>query len=197
MSLKTFVKVGNIRNLSDARYCAGMEVNLLGFPFDATSGVDPETFNEIKGWLSGVQYVAEFDTADPNDMLHVIGQSEVDFIQIKRIEWLERVQDIAPTILEVDINEINAVPTNLHLAYVLVSGQEENTLASDQKQDLNVLSESYKVILGTGFTPENVEQILNELSVEGISMNGSEEIRPGYKDYDELADILELLEEDN
>ena len=31
MSLQTFVKVGEITNLSDARYCAGMGVDLLGF----------------------------------------------------------------------------------------------------------------------------------------------------------------------
>ena len=29
MPLKTFVKVGNITNLSDARYCAGMGVDML------------------------------------------------------------------------------------------------------------------------------------------------------------------------
>jgi phosphoribosylanthranilate isomerase len=31
MPLKTFVKVGCITNLSDARYCAGMGVDMLGF----------------------------------------------------------------------------------------------------------------------------------------------------------------------
>ncbi len=31
MALKTIVKVGNITNLSDARYCAVMGVDMLGF----------------------------------------------------------------------------------------------------------------------------------------------------------------------
>lgn len=31
MALKTFVKISGVNNLSDARYCAGMGVNQLGF----------------------------------------------------------------------------------------------------------------------------------------------------------------------
>ena len=34
----------------------------------------------------------------------------------------------------------------------------------------------------------------NTSKVKGISLKGGEEIRPGYKDFDELADILEALE---
>ena len=34
MSLKYFVHVSSINNLSDARYCSGMMVNSLGFDID-------------------------------------------------------------------------------------------------------------------------------------------------------------------
>ena len=53
MALKTFVKVSGINNLSDARYCSGMEVNQLGFSIEPSSPnyTDPEKFKEIKGWL--------------------------------------------------------------------------------------------------------------------------------------------------
>jgi len=42
----------------------------------------------------------------------------------------------------------------------------------------------------------NVESLFEELPLAGIALKGGDEIRAGYKDYDELADILELLEED-
>ena len=42
--LKTQVKVSSITNLSDARYCAGMGVDLLGFPIQEIS---LEKFTEI------------------------------------------------------------------------------------------------------------------------------------------------------
>ena len=37
MSLKYFVHVSSISNLSDARYCSGMMVNSLGFNLDENS----------------------------------------------------------------------------------------------------------------------------------------------------------------
>ena len=43
--LKTLIKVSNINNLSDARYCAGMGVEMLGFSMDELS---IEKFKEKK-----------------------------------------------------------------------------------------------------------------------------------------------------
>ncbi|MFT7424854.1 MAG: phosphoribosylanthranilate isomerase, partial [Algoriphagus sp.] len=34
MALRTFVKINGITNLTDARYCSGMYVDLLGFTFE-------------------------------------------------------------------------------------------------------------------------------------------------------------------
>jgi phosphoribosylanthranilate isomerase len=51
MALKTKVKAGNITNLSDARYCAGMGVDWLGFPADV---VNPDTFKEITNWVTSL-----------------------------------------------------------------------------------------------------------------------------------------------
>ncbi|MFM1835376.1 MAG: hypothetical protein RJA04_63, partial [Bacteroidota bacterium] len=48
--LKTLVKVSAITNLSDARYCAGMGVDLLGFPLGKIS---IDQFTEIRNWLAG------------------------------------------------------------------------------------------------------------------------------------------------
>ena len=58
------------------------------------------------------------------------------------------------------------------------------------------LSNEYPVILGFGINEQNAHSIAKELGLAGISLAGSSEIRPGFKDYDELADILEVLEVD-
>ncbi|MGB3586848.1 MAG: hypothetical protein WBA23_09925, partial [Tunicatimonas sp.] len=64
MALKTTVKVGSINNLSDARYCAGIGVDILGFCFESSHEkfIEPTTFLALSEWLSGVQYMAEFPT---------------------------------------------------------------------------------------------------------------------------------------
>ena len=48
MPLKTIVKVGSITNLSDARYCAGMGVEMLGFNVVAghESFIDAKKYQE-------------------------------------------------------------------------------------------------------------------------------------------------------
>ena len=58
--LKTVVKISNVTNLSDARYCAGMGVEMLGFSIDeaAETYVDLKKFNDIRSWIAGVQIVA-------------------------------------------------------------------------------------------------------------------------------------------
>ena len=61
MPLKTFVKVGCITNLSDARYCAGMGVDMLGFRAveSQENYIKPSQFQEIRGWIAGPLVVAE------------------------------------------------------------------------------------------------------------------------------------------
>jgi phosphoribosylanthranilate isomerase len=68
MALKTFVKVSTVNNLSDARYCAGMYVNWLGFNLEESSPdyLSPEKFTEITEWLSGLEYVGEFENSHPD-----------------------------------------------------------------------------------------------------------------------------------
>jgi phosphoribosylanthranilate isomerase len=60
------VKISNVTNLSDARYCAGMGVEMLGFSIDEDSPnyISPKKFEDICSWLAGVTLVAE--TAQTN-----------------------------------------------------------------------------------------------------------------------------------
>jgi hypothetical protein len=65
--LKTKVKVSSIENLSDARYCAGMGVEWLGFPL----AMPLEKFAEIRNWLAGVQIVGEASGLKPEEISSV------------------------------------------------------------------------------------------------------------------------------
>lgn len=76
MSLKTKVKVGNITNLSDARYCAGMGVDWLGFPIES---VNPKTFAEITSWVTGPQFMIELKAGTVPESLYEYG---VELIQV-------------------------------------------------------------------------------------------------------------------
>jgi phosphoribosylanthranilate isomerase len=61
-------------------------------------------------------------------------------------------------------------------------------------EEMLLLAEKYPVILGYGINTDNVDFLIEKTSITGIALQGGDEIRPGYKHFDELADILELIE---
>ncbi len=60
--LRTRVYAGPIANLTDGRYFASYGVQWLGFQLDplAPDAIEPDKAAEIKNWLYGVRFVAEF-----------------------------------------------------------------------------------------------------------------------------------------
>ena len=86
MSLKTIVKISNVTNLSDARYCAGMGVDMLGFSMDADSPnyIDPKKFGEIRGWVAGVQIVGETTATDPDVIEQLLDTYQPDCCRLMK-----------------------------------------------------------------------------------------------------------------
>jgi phosphoribosylanthranilate isomerase len=202
MALRTIVKVGNISNLSDARYCAGMGVQYLGFSLDPDSEtyMDHETLKSIEDWVVGPSIVGEFFTSDHNYILDSIQRYDIDTIQISNIDMLNGLSKLKlPVILELDISafqsldklsEIMAV-TEDNVTFFLL---EISCNSNIQTEEILRLATHYKVMVGYDIEKESVKTWLDNTDVYGISLKGGTEIIPGFKDYDELADILEFLE---
>lgn len=199
MALKTFVKVSTVNNLSDARYCAGMEVNLIGFNLEKENPnyISPENYKELTEWLSGVQYVAEFEKYSGTEIIEAINEYKVDYIQTADTTQIEGLaQSGLPLILKVNINNLGQLPAALEIDYLLITSDEDG-LSEEQIKKISDVAKHFNVLVGTGITDQNVERIVKETNASGIALQGGDELRPGYKDYDELADILEALEEED
>ncbi|MCE7054545.1 phosphoribosylanthranilate isomerase [Algoriphagus sp. AGSA1] len=205
MSLSTFVKISGITNLSDARYCAGMYVDLLGFSLEKESGkyINPTQFNEITGWVSGLDFVGEFENYEAGDILATLeNYPTVKWIEHDRIEPLTELEGKGyGLIYKMELEEVRRIEVEVaeKLAgsgiYFHVTSAHEKLDEKDM-ESIKIISENCKVILGVGITADNVETLISELNLYGISLTGGEEIKPGLKDFDELADILEALEEE-
>lgn len=200
MSLKTLVKVSNVTNLSDARYCAGMGVEMIGFVMDKHSVdyVSSEKMKEIKSWVAGIQIVGETQSIDYEEVKGFVENYEIDILQIADASLLPQVTDLGKLIiLKLDFeNEDFENYLELYSQFVeffLVDGAELSDFA---KYTLKGYAINYALVLDFGITAENVNSLVEEMPFKGIALKGSSEIRPGFKDYDELSDILELLEED-
>lgn len=193
MQLKTKVKVGNITNLSDARYCAGMGVDLLGFPIGDADGQIPfDIFREIAGWVSGPTFVLEYsDTMNEAELQQVTESTAIQYIQLN-YEQLSRLGSKIdlPIILNSNIPEWLTIKDNLvkyDISYLALS--KDNSVNWKQMEEINK-----KVKILIPYTQiEDIEEI-KSLPITGILLEGSSEDKPGQKDYDHLATALESLE---
>jgi phosphoribosylanthranilate isomerase len=201
MALRTIVKASAINNLSDARYCAGMGVDLIGFDLSARAleSMTPEIYRDILSWISGVTIVGEFGNEKPDLIATRIHTYPVDMIEIDQPAYAPLVNKIGPpVIVRCYVDELEEKWQELadiqdDVAYLLLDTMKQQSMEAI-KPVVSKLSDNFAVLLGGIVSKDNVLSILESLAIKGINLQGGSEIRPGYKSYDELADILELLE---
>lgn len=206
MALRTFVKINSITNLTDARYGAGMYVDLLGFNLDRSSKnfINPEQFKEISGWVSGVDFVGEFSHQFNPDILEILkNYPAINAIEYDRIEELEALVGKGYTLLyKMNLEEVRRIEPDVAntlarsgiLFHVIAL---EDILSEADLEVIKKLAKNCRVILGSGINPENVQKLVDEVGIYGISLSGSDEIKPGLKDMDQLSEILEKLEKED
>ncbi|MFC2123740.1 N-(5'-phosphoribosyl)anthranilate isomerase [Bacteroidota bacterium] len=201
MSLRTFVKIGSVNNLSDARYCAGMAVDLIGFNIDPDidNYLTPDSFREITEWISGIEFVGEFEMDNTRKILDVVKNYQIDYIQVCHLQLLDELSLCGlPVILKIDLGKYTdqtQFKEDLNFARSMVSFFViEGHSDTIKTEALYLLSTDFPFLIGTGISSRNVNELIDNFPINGISLKGGDEIKPGYKDYDELSDILEAIE---
>lgn len=195
--LKTLVKVTGIKNLSDARYCAGMGVEMLGFPFP---DLEFTIFNEIKSWLAGVSIVGEFDIENTDKIMEYVNQYQPDKIQVNEKVDLNALQHLnLPILQKIDISTSN-LPSVLALhAPVVESFVFECSDMSDfegLKSSIETWAAQYPIILSIDLPEDELLEWIDNTSIKGIEIKSGDEDRPGFRDFSDLMSILEQLDID-
>ncbi len=203
MALKTLVKVGNITNLSDARYCAGMGVDLLSFPIAESSAnrVSPEAFKEITDWVSGPKLVGELSGSSLEEIKTSLLSYDLDAIETDNMDLVESIQLLGKEVIyrlaiedESDLDKIKSKLSYLdELAKMIVFTCSKEDLFSQIDEKIMYYGGNLRLVKGFGITKESVADLTQ---FKGLEMMGSPEERPGYKDFGEVMDVLELLEVD-
>lgn len=182
MALRTIVKVGGITNLGDARYCSGMGVDMLGFRVieGDENYISPKQFQEIRGWITGPQIVAEvYGISRSGDLPEILAQYRPDYLELGIDEY---------RILQPEIN----LPVILNIS----SGEQADLIHADfllSRKAESLGNLKIPVLLEVD-DKGKIDDALKSVHVKGIALTGSNEIRPGLKDYQALAEILESLE---
>lgn len=189
--MKTKVKAGNITNLSDARYCAGMGVDWLGFPADS---IDTKTFAEITGWVTGPQFVLELGASYIPESLsdYAVDIIQINYQQLQKSEIFSNHQVIvALSLADWNLAKAELIENKDRIQHLLIMN-----LTGNKNQDINILTEiaaQADILLNLEACPYSLHEIL-DFPITGINIAGNSELKPGLKDYTELADVLEQLE---
>jgi phosphoribosylanthranilate isomerase len=188
MPLKTLVKVGNITNLSDARYCAGMGVDMLGF--NVIEGnpnyVPPSLFQDIRGWVSGPSIVAEVYGATPDTLSTILENYRPQLLECDPATFENlRSQTTLPFLISLADTELMTLPSQANVQYFIVN----DTVPGDK------LTSLHAPILFRVSSADKVAALIKSTYLKGFALTGSSETRPGFKDYEGLSEILEMLDE--
>ena len=205
MALTTSVLVTNVNNLSDARYCAGMGVDMISFMLDphTTHHLERKAVQEIATWLSGVKVVGEFEEASADEINELIEALNLEKILVDKYLEDEIKKIKQPVILKVYVNK-DTIETDLielmelyepAVEYFMICSRDFETIDETNIKFLRDLSNRFHIYLGFGVDHNTIQSVLQEVKPVGIRLTGGSEIRPGLKSFDELEQIFEVLED--
>lgn len=200
MALQTFVKISNISSLSDARYCAGMGVDILGFNIDPSSPecVSETDFKEITDWVAGVAFAGEFHSASLEEIKASLKNHHVDYIQLSNIDLIEHVRLMGKSIIFVikigDASEIEGLKSKLsyldELAEIVILKSDNPELTITLDEYIAFHNGNVKLLKGYAISP------VGEMAkFPGLELEATKEEKPGFKDYGDIMDVLEVIEE--
>ncbi|MEJ0054389.1 MAG: hypothetical protein WDN75_01285 [Bacteroidota bacterium] len=196
MLQKPLIYVNRITNLSDARYCAGMGVDMLGFSVDPGNPdyVSPASYQEMIGWVAGPKRVIEISLTTPVDLDKIIGQYKPELLHVTYPDTKNYTPDL-PAIIEITFRDWEAHGDKLHLLginieYIMLTEFPDGITQED------VVKGPYPVLLLLDKDASDVVHLLDKTSAGGLALQGTREDAPGLKDYDHLSRILEELDEE-
>ncbi len=190
MSLKTIVKVSHISNLSDARYCAGMGVEMLGVGVIPTGEnyMPPPVFQDIRGWIAGPKIIAElYGLSAPAEIETVIDTYGPDYFELDWDEYRKFGHMLPlPCIVFVPGGALKTASEHPDekISFYLVG---EETSCENMSAGLPLLLKISSL--------KSLEKKLAEGCFKGIVLEGPKQSRPGVTNYEQLGDLLEALEE--
>lgn len=213
MSLLTNVKLGEVNNLTDARFASGIGAKFISFNFNPEHPqyIDSEKLKEIAGWLQGPHLVGEWDNQGPEEIQHLSDELHLEYAQLNRFDvtcaqalknliiiqniYLDNCATISEIISQVD--GVRGCVKYFMLTFNNKAAQEKFLAAPANHLLLTEFCRDYPVFFNFQFNKENLLPIIEKYKPFGINLRGSSEIKPGFKDFDEMNELVELLENED
>lgn len=197
---KAICKVSGISSLTDARYCAGMEVDYLGIPFDnqVIGAIDRNLFVSISGWIEGPVWVGEYEGNDFQNILEISDSYGINFWQLSNKDLALKLRilgfKVALKVEDLQENQLKEVLETIRPEFLVLKANPNS--AEDVKR-AKALNERIQVLIHPISGIADVEFWKSSSPGIGFQLVSGEEERPGWMDLSGLQDILENLEVDN
>ena len=199
MALKCTVKISAVNNLSDARYVAGMGVDMMGFQVEShtSNHVTPQQFAAITGWVSGVTLVAELEKLSTGQLDEILQDYAVQAVQVNQPYESDLSQLSLPLIIclkDMEERQVEQVLQDYHAKATHFLLEYSKPLAPEQIHSMLEWAREYPILLSAEFSPDQITTWIDQ-GLQGIALKGGQELKPGYREFDEMADMLILSEQ--
>ncbi len=201
MAFLTKIKLGSVTNLSDARYAAAAGIDYIGFCFDPTQAqyIAPIKAKEIIDWITGSIVVGEFGNQSIQEISDISELLSIDVIELENGCYPDELKTLNQAIIKkLDLeqyteaslkNELQVYASVVDAFHFYVRSHNPNF---DTAHALK-LANDYRIIWGLDTQVSEIKNWIKSQHPFGINITGGEEERPGIKDFDQIADILEQL----
>lgn len=202
--LRIDIQASAINNLTDARYFAAREAKWLCFSLEQSN---TPTISAIKEWVDGIEIVVAFSLQTTEEILEIASFLSLKSIQLgpfynasdaAQISQFQITKEIIVPDpenwqeLDETLRKFNAVSDYLLLDFHK-NGISWKNLQEAHLQKIRDWCTKYNILLSVAFQTDDVDSILG-VGATGIDLKGSEEEKVGYKSFEELDDILDMLE---
>ena len=190
------IKLGNITNLSDARFAAAAGIEYMGFCFDTNNVnyIPPVKAKQIIDWTSGCFVVAEFGNQSIHEIMAITEMLNIDIVEINNhLLPADLIEIDKPIIKKLDLNLLKAeiaLYTTKVDAFHLFASHENNSISAEQ---LKEICANHKIIWGLNTSSKTIKAIIASYQPYALNITGGDEEKTGVKDFDELNDILDVL----
>ena len=201
MSFLTKVKLGQVSNLSDARYAAAVGIDYIGFCFDPTNEnyIAPIKAKEMMDWVTGSHLVAEFGEQPFNEIKDISELLKVDVIELNNSILPDELPALGKAIIKkIDVNQFT--PETLAIEIKAYAGYCDafHLYASSLPEkydcvDMVNLCHAYQIIWGLQLSTHSLLNTLESFKPFAINLTGGDEEQIGVKDFEGLNELLELI----
>jgi phosphoribosylanthranilate isomerase len=187
--LKTKVLAADIANLTDARYFAAWGVDYMSFCMGEGSDtyIAPPQVKEIIGWIAGPTPLLQFKSSQQDEayISWMMESCEVDGILIGGSVDTRMALTSEPILALKEVASDQDMKDLAGIGGIIITNKE-------------VEWEGYagEVFLDYVLSVDEIKQLLDSDRLPGLVLRGGAEQKVGIKEYDDLDEIIEVLEED-